>query len=642
MSGKVDSTLSRAWQLSPRKLVKSPKKASLLTLEAMDRLPFVCPFCLKWFNSSLANHICSSSHKDHMFYKEFCTLKEENEPRFKEKCAELNIRGRIRNNIKALELNDRPIIPARRSKKPKMHVLNLVWCTICKKAVAKKSYKETHLATCAKKKQVHLTPNTKTILCKNVDSLVESESVTVARILNTMDPQIQVVLLDMRADRLALVQFVANDDVAKAMLTRIAFNNGGKFHWLQDVRRRLRMLFKVFAYYKMLLGTKITCIMDIMQYDVYHAKAGIREIPSIVECCHAVCEKDEEDSTFVKFNDVMTFSSLLQTVSDIIENHLFHTADVRDKWQKEGRNLLGFLESPSWKMFTVRPAARQKALQVTFTKVIVSAHDFLVYLNLVENLAREHYTSLVEAYAKRNKHLTRIAQGKLVESLPNSIGTFTYRRVSEPFQITLRDFQNRPDLTQLLKDHKARFTTEAANEIEKVFLIESRGKGDKPVISVIKLEWLQPMILLADKDFRAFISIPERNKLVFAKLGSKYGLSHANPSVCQAKFAKMCEHLVANYMHLRTRNFRVSCATRLSTMQLTHTTTKLLCDLFGHSKTVHEKMYELPQPLQMAAYMGFMCHASALDQVSSLNAVSIESHLKMAVDPKDKVAENDK
>jgi hypothetical protein len=641
-SGTVDSTLSRAWQLSPRKLAKSPKTASLLSLDAMERLPYVCPWCLKWFFSSLANHICSGSHTNHIFHKKYIDMMTEDPVEFKKACAKANTKGRLRNNIRALKQKDRPIIPARRTKDTVSHIKNLVWCTICNKPVAKKSYKEQHLVNCAKKKEVRLTPETKTVLLRNVDTLVEEESVTVARLLNTLPHSIRVILIDLRVDRLALTQFVVNDKVARAMLIRVAFTNSGKFNWLQDIRKRLRLLYQIFMYFVAVLGDKVTCVLDIMVYDVYRICGAKSEMPAIVECCHAVCEKDELEPTFAKFNEVMMFSSLLKTVSDIIENHLFHATEVRDKWTREGHLLLGFLESPSWKMFTVRAACRQKSLKVTFKKVIVEAKDFEVYLNLIERLSREHYARLLKAYAERNKMLCRTAHGQLVESLPTAIGTFTYRRVTEPFQFTLRDFEERPDLQEMLQQNGKRFSQEATNEVQKVFVLESRGKGDNPVMSVVKMEWMEPMAFLSDGDFRTFIGIPAENKLVFAKLNSRYGLGHANASQCQAKFARMCKDKVKNHLHLRTRNFRVSCASRLGGMQLTHTTTKLLCDLFGHSRAVHEKIYEIPQPLQMAAMMGFMCHASANDMVSSLTAKTIEGQLKMKIDDRDTLPANDK
>jgi hypothetical protein len=604
-------------------------KASLLSLDAMERLPYVCPWCLKWFKSPLSNHISSKCHEGHIFYQKYKELMDTNKPQFLAECSDLNLKGRGRNNIKAVELGDRPIIPARRSRDSKTHVHKLVWCLICRKPVAKKSYKENHLMSCAKKHYVHLSPEIKENLTKNVDTVVEDEKVAVARILKTLNPAIRGVLIDMRVDRLALTKFVAQDRVARALLTRMAFCNSSKFQWLQSTRKRLRLLFQILLYFITLAGDKIKEVTNIMVYDVYHANVGPQDLPAIIECCHAVCEKDELNSTFVKLNEVMTFSSLLQEVCDVIINQLHHPNNTRDFVKKEARELLAFLESDAWKMFTVRPAARQKNLLVKFQKVLVKPEDFDFYLRFVEDQSRENFASLQDAYAARNKLEARKAHGKLVESLPNAIGTFTYRRVSEPYQFTMADFLKRPNLDALLDDNAAQFSEKAKEQIKKVAVIESRGKGDNPVMSVVKVEWLEPMNVLCNKEFRKFIGLPEENTLVFGKLSSRGSLGHANPSTCQARFAKLCEKDVSNHLHLRTRNFRVTCATRLGGANLTHTTSKLICDLFGHTAAVHAKSYELPQPLKMAAYMGYVCHASADNKVSKLSATTIESQLDM-------------
>lgn len=640
--GIAPSTLPRAMQLSPVKLCKSPISSSFLELRATKRLPYVCPYCLQWYNGPLKCHLESNAHKDHMHFPKLMNLKDNDPKGYKAELGRLNVLGRLRSNIRALELKDRPIIPARRVNDHEKHKSKLVWCSLCKKCISKKAYRETHLDACSAAQALRVTKEEKILLAKNAEPVVETNDETMARLLKDKDSLFKEVLFEMRtADRVPIAEFFTTDVLAEAMLMRMATNGRGKHNWVANVRHRVRTIYHIFLYFKSTCND-VTTLMDVMQYDVWHATPADGKLPRLIECCYAICGRDEERNTFKLYNEVMYMSSLLQQLSDTLENHLHHPIKTRLMWRREGKMLTSFLLSDTWRLFTVRPAARQKALKVNFKKVMVKNEDFRFYLDHVEGKAQIALEGVKSAWHCKNKKECIKHHTALVEALPIAIGTFSYRRVSEPFLISVEEFSNRPDLQKLKEDHKHLLSDGAEKEIERVVILESRGKGDHPVLTVVKVRWLEALELLSQPGFREYIGLPSENRFLFGIVNPRCSsLGHANPSRCQAKFALQCKGNVENHMFLRSRNFRLTFATNLGGLDLTYGTKKLLCAVLGHSLNVHEKHYHIPQHVQVAAYMGFACHAGADNTLREKHDKTIETLVNMQVEDNDINKENE-
>jgi hypothetical protein len=591
----------------------------------MSRLPKICPWCLVWLSGSLRSHLLSKAHENHPEYKKYKDMYLNDKALCSKEMARLNVLGRVRNNIRAITKKDRPIVPARRTNDATKHVTRLVWCSLCKKALSIKAYREKHLTSCARSYDLDMNSATQKKLVKEATPLMEPERVTMARILEDEDEDFKEVLLNVRLERLAVTQFVCKDRVARALLSRMASNGKNKTNWISDARMRLRILFEYLKFFKAHFGDEVQSILDMMRYSLWHKPLNPTGTKSmLVEGCLEICKYNPKEHTFQKYNEVMTISSVLQHTSDIIENQLHHEDDVLERVTRDGIRLFHFLRSDSWKVYTVRVAARQKALQINFKKEMVPLEDFQFYLNLAEEKSRESFWNLQMAWLAKEKEKCLVAHKQLVKVLPLAIGTFCYRRVSEPFAFTRNDFVTRANLDKLTTSHEHLLTDKSIDEIGKVFLLESRGKGDNPIFSVIKMEWLPAFELLCDPEFRAFVGVPLGNKYVFG-LGS--GKGFANPSKCQADLAKECIGHVSNHMILRSRYFRMTFASNLGAMNLTYESKKLLCALLGHTLEVHEKHYNLPQPLKMAAYIGYICQASADDKIKDMHTETIESKL---------------
>lgn len=602
----------------------------MLQLSALPRLPYICPWCLQWYFSDLGVHILSSNHKSHKKFKEYLLLKETNPGEFSKLCSLMNLQGRLRNNIRALEFKDRDIVPVRRGKKHEgKDNSDHVWCTLCQTVVTMKGLKDSHLKTCARTKNVTISPDIRRQLTKNAVAVLEPEAVTIKNLLKGKPLVFQEVLLDLRNNRLALTLFVLNDPVAQALVSRMASVGRGKNSWIANIRLRVRMLFTVFTYFKVLYGEKCKSVMDMMKYDLWHAPVtkDTETFPALVAACYDACGREQDKNTFKSCNDVMLFSSLFQQVPDIILHQIHHSGEMLVLWTFEGKQIRNYMVSDAWKSFTVRPAARQKALDNNFKTVLVPPEDFQFYLSHVEDKARSSIAAMMAAWEKKDRIACQQALITVMQALPLAIGAFSYRRASEPFTMRIANITGRPQLQKLLQEHSHVLTPGADTEISKFIVVESRGKGDNPIYTVIKNEFVPALELLCDLLFHAFIGVPEENDYVFPNLRSRDSLGHAHPTRCQAKYAKQCEGHVKNYLELRSRYFRTTFATNLCGMNLTYNTKKLMCALMGHSMVVHENFYNIPQPLQMAAYMGYACQASAENKIRDMSSTTIEEHV---------------
>jgi predicted transcriptional regulator len=628
-------------QLSPLKLSKSPDKASLLPLGTLARLPYVCPWCLVWFTSELKNHITSSTHKGHMFHEKYKMMQKDHPEQFNRAVTDLNKQGRLRNNKRALEKKDRNIIPIRRAKAngkvvSSSKTMEYIWCTLCSAAVTKKGFRESHIASCAKNKELVVSKEASSVLAKKASPVFHTEDQQIELLLKDKEGFYKEVLFPINKDRLALTHFALEDKVANALVSRMASGSKSKNSWVPKIRLWLRLLFNIFQFFVNKYGAECSSVTYFMQYDKWHVNGKDESVPLMIECCHFVCGLNKETHEFARVNDVMTMSSLLQSTADITLNHLHHEKGDNVDWCFEATKLQNFLTSETWKLYTVRNAAVQKAKQINYQKVMVDIEDYKFFLNFVESLSREAYTRLRIAYEAKDKPAAVKAYTQLIKTLPVAIGTFTYRRLTEPFVMKVYEFLLRPDLDDLLRKHAHLLTDGTKAEIGKVFVIESKGKGFLPVMSIAKKEWEVPMALLADQDFRNYMGVLPSNDRLFATIGTG-GRGFMDPSSCQSKLSKMCKPHVSNHTHLRSRHFRSTFATNMGGMNLTYNSKKLLCSMMGHTLAVHELHYNIPQPLNMAAQMGFACHASAEDRIKNMHKMTIEDmvdmHTESTADP---------
>jgi hypothetical protein len=626
-----ESQQQRSMQLSPMKVTSLQSVASIYDRKAWPRLPKVCPWCLRWFNSTIETHITSNHHKHHIFYEEYRIMKKNDPKNYMASVKRLHNQGRCRNNIRALEQRDRQIIPARRvpQHKQKQHEEKQVWCMLCKTAVSKKALRESHLQICAKRKELKLTKANSKLVTKNAEPLIEPEAVTIERLLEGKDHAFKEVLYPLKKDRLAIIQFVMNDAVAFALLSTLISNGRNKANYIPQTRSTIRIAFNILLFFLAQPGLKCKTLLDVMDYNVWHfAENG--ELPLLVKCCHANCGYDPQTHTFRSPNEVMSTSSVVQNVADIGLNHLHHSdEDKREKMTKNATAMLSFTGSTAWKNFTVRPAARQKAAQINFRSILVPQKDLEYYMKHLDNKAKRGIKDMICAYKARDKEACREAHIVVTEALPSAIGTYCYRRLAETYILTISDFQRRPDMTALQKTYGHTMTVGELDQVKRLFTFEHRTKHDNPVITLAKVEYMNTLILLCDKKFRDFIGLPADNKYVFGTLKSRDALGHANPSRCQERFSKECENHVENHKHLRTRHLRMTFATRMVEMNLTYKTKKHMCAMMGHSLDVHERSYNKPQHLQVTATMGFALWASANNKLQHLKQKSIEDQLKL-------------
>jgi hypothetical protein len=630
----------RSMQLSPMKVTSLKTVASIYDLKAWPRLPKVCPWCLRWFNSTIETHITSNHHQHHMFYEEFKIMKKQEPKRYQTSVKRLHYQGRCRNNIRALEQRDRQIIPARRvpKDKQKKHEEKQVWCLMCRTAVSKKALRESHLKICARNKQVKLTKADTKVVARIAEPLVEPEAVTMERLLQGKDHAFKEVLYPLKKDRLAITQFVVNDPVAFALLSTLISNGRNKADHIPQTRMTIRHAFDILLFFLAQPGTNCTTLLDVLDYDVWHyAEHG--ELPLLIKCCLVICGYDPLTHTFKSPNKVMTTSSVVQVVGDIALNHLHYSDSVkRELMTRNAQSILNFMGSTAWKNFTVRPAARQKAALINFRSILVPQEDLEFYLHHLETKAKKGIRDMVAAYKARDLEACRKAHIVVTEALPAAIGTYCYRRLVEVYILTVSDFKRRPDMKALTETYGDTMTAAELSEVKLVFTMEHRTKHDKPVITVAKMEFKGTMELLCIQSFRDFIGLPADNKYVFGTLKSRDALGHANPSRCQDKFSKECENYVANHKHLRTRHLRMTFASRMCNMDLTYKTKKHMCAMMGHSLDVHERSYNKPQHLEVAASMGFACRASATNMLKDLKKKSIEDQMKLTPEEREQEA----
>jgi len=635
--GTSDSQLPRCLQLTPVKVLSSPTNASMLQLEAWPRLPNICPWCLVWFKSTLATHVLSKHHKNHPFYERTLALKKNpDEKIWRNEIRRLNLHGRLRNNIRALNLKDRPIVPARRVDESHVetHTEKMVLCQLCKQALSRKAFRETHLKACPGALNLKITKTNTKELAKTAEPLLEPEDATMQRLLEGKDPAFKAVLFDLKKDRLAITLFVLNDPVAEALLVRLVKNGQGKPAWVASARQRLRMPFYILDYFKVHFGEKCKTLIDVMSYPIWHFKA--KGLTALIECCNAICGYDTGTLMYKKVNLVMTFSSVVQDCTDIYVHDLhFATPEELDAATKNADFMRRYLVSDSWKLYTVRIAARQKALKINFKSVLVSPHDFKEYLTHVEKIAMVEGTKLLAAYKARDRSACYSAHHRFIEAMPTAIGVFSTRRVSEPFHLTVSEFEQRADLDRLAADYDGHMSPKMKEEAKSVLLIEQKGKGNLPLLTLIKSEYTEMLVTLSSIEYRTFLGIPDANHYLFASVRSRSALGYADPCRCQSRFAQECEGRVKNPRILRSRHFRMSVSTGLGQLNLTYEVKKELCAMLGHSLPVHERSYNMPQSLRVAAHMSFSVRAFADNKLLGMKDKTIESQMNQETDVRD-------
>jgi hypothetical protein len=606
----------------------------MLQLEAWPRLPNICPWCLVWYKSTLATHVTSKHHKNHPFYEKTLALKKSaDENIWKNEIRRLNLQGRLRNNIRALNLKDRPIVPARRVDESHVetHTEKMVLCQLCKQALSRKAFRETHLKSCPGAQNLNITKTKTKELAQKAEPLLEPEDATMQRLLEGKDPAFSEILFDLKKDRLAITLFVVNDPVAEALLIRLAKNGQGKHAWVAPARQRLRLPFYILDYFKVRFGESCKTLKDVMSYSQWHLKKN--GTTALIDCCNAICGYDPGTKMYGKVNDVMTFSSVVQDCSDIYLNDLhFENPEDLDKATKGAEHLRRYLLSDSWKLYTVRVAARQKALKINFKSILVTPHDYKVYLTHVETIAMAEGIKLMTAYKARDIGACHVAHHKFIEAMPTAIGVFSSRRVSEPFHLTISEFEQRADLTTLARDYERHMTERMKEEVRSVLLIEQRGKGHLPLLTLVKSEYEEVLVTISSIEYRRFLKIPDGNKYVFASIRSRSAMGYADPCRCQTRFAQECEGRVKDPRILRSRHFRMSVSTGLGQLDLTYELKKELCSVLGHSLPVHERSYNMPQALRVAAHMSFAMRAFGDDRLYDMKDKTLESQMNQDVD----------
>jgi hypothetical protein len=603
----------------------------VMTTEDSNRIPNVCPWCLCHIKSSLKDHIVSKHHKGHILQDDYIKMKKEDPQRFSTEMSKLNKQGRLRHNLRALELKDRKIIPARRASKTKADKTklreSLVWCTLCRTVLNKKGLRDTHLKVCSAKKSLQLTKDNTLEITRTAELLLEPEAVTMQRLLKDKSLAFQEVLFDLTKDRLAITNFVVNDPVAHALLDRLTINGSGKNFWKTGVRKRLRVLFYTWRYCKAVYGDKVRDVMDMLDYSLWHEPQADGH-SFLINCLYEVCGYDPKTKTFKLYNDVMTFSSVLKEYSNIIEFQMHHrNPEERLRHMTNGNLLTAYLHSDAWKCYTVRLAARQKAKKLNFKTVMVPVKDYITYLAHAEKLCHETFTKLKDNYQERNRSGCITYHQTLIGVLPTAIGAFSARRVSEPFVFTVEDFVTRPDMDQLRRDYATRMKPGALAETERYIYMTSFGKGSNRVSTIVKVEFLEMLELLTSDDYRDFMEVPPNNRYLFPSLRSTSGFGHANPSRWQSKLAVQVKDLVEDHTKMRTRHFRMTFSTTLGGLNLTYKAKKLLCALLGHSLDVHERSYNVPESLQVTATMGFATRMMGEDKLKNMTDQTIEDML---------------
>jgi hypothetical protein len=280
----------------------------------------------------------------------------------------------------------------------------------------------------------------------------------------------------------------------------------------------------------------------------------------------------------------------------------------------------------------VRVAERQKALKISFKSILVTPHDYKVYLTHVETIAMAEGIKLMTAYKAGDKAACHVAHHRFIEAMPTAIGVFSSRRVSEPFHLTISEFEQRADLATLASDYERHMTERMKEEVRSVLLIEQKGKGNLPLLTLVKSEYEEMLVTVCSIEYRHFLKIPDENRYVFASNRSRSALGYADPCRCQTRFAQECEGRVKNPLILRSRHFRMSVSTGLGQLDLTYELKKELCSVLGHSLPVHERSYNMPQSLRVAAHMSFAMRAFADDRLYDMKDKTLESQMNQDID----------
>jgi hypothetical protein len=182
-------------------------------------------------------------------------------------------------------------------------------------------------------------------------------------------------------------------------------------------------------------------------------------------------------------------------------------------------------------------------------------------------------------------------------------------------------------MDQLRRDYATRMKPGALAETKRYLYMSSFGKGSNRVSTIVKVEFQKMLELLSSDEYRVFMEVPPNNRYLFPSLRSTSGFGHANPSRWQSKLALQVKELVEDHTKMRTRHFRMTFSTTLGGMNLTYKAKKLLCALLGHSLDVHERSYNVPECLQVAASMGFATRMMGEDRLKDMTDRTIEDML---------------
>jgi len=558
------------------------------------------------------------------------TLKKEDPAEFIAECNKLSHQGRLRNNKRAMEDRDRWIIPARRVNNEKTRENSLVICHCCNKPLSKQANSRNHIKRCVAMtgKNEILSKSETQRMPKLAQPFHETEEEAVRRELKGKNSVFMEVIWGMRKNRLALAHFAVRDKVACHIVERLIIEKYNRPNLLAKARSRLRLLFEILAYFQN-INSEYSSMMAIMNYDVWHLPHKETKLPNMVMCCHHICGKRDGEWTFERYNDVMTFSSVLQGVSDVIVNAVHHFGLDYAIWKDQSDRLKIFLVSDEWKLPTVRKAAQQKSLLIKFTKTLVPSNDFKAYIQNTESIAKKAAQDMIDSWYNKDKKRCIEAHQIVITAVPTAMGAFSYRRVTETFLLEIDHFQSRQNLEDEVQKERKEVQLRTSNFIQKYFVLESRGKGDNPIMTIVKMIWLNVLALLCRSDFRAWIGLPEQNKKIFGSLRSAGKMGTANAARSQHLYANKVAAEVSDPKILRSRNFRCTLGTKSKEMNLTPLALKLMCALLGHTLEVHLKHYEVPQAIELVSLMGFACEANEAGTFGDHRTKSIEEVIEL-------------
>jgi hypothetical protein len=628
-----DKNTPTSMKLSPvKKVLDTPNKGELLEANLIKRLPYVCPYCLVWFKRPLKEHLFTAVHANHICRKTLDLLKKENKKALKDEMHRLAKLGRRRNNVRAFTLKDRPIIPAYRPGNKKT-TQDRFLCQFCWTPITMRSYETTHGEKCIKISGYDgkLSRKQEKMLLAAKQPIFETEDEELAALLSNEPAVFREIFFDMKIDRLKLAKFCVKEEVARHVVLDHDMDKAGSTTRISRTRSIIRMLHAMISYFREIRGDETLSIREAMQYNCWHQMSVNPNVHDLVSCCAHVCgriNKETGETVFKNENDVMNFSSMMKRVSSVMKFKLHYEDEiVLGKMLSNSTLLKDYLNSDVWKLETVRPAARQKAEKRSFNKTLVPTEDLKYFLELVEKHARSAISELFKAWKKKNLADCKTYAHLVSEALGIAIGTFSYRRLTEPYRITKKDHNDRPDLHELAKTQPKEVQESSAKYIEDYFVIFSPGKSGK-VLSIVKTEWLPVIELMLDKKFRQFVGISDRNNKVFFT-PRKSKVHHPNASRAQKKFADLCEGHVKNHKILRSINFRATFATNMTKMDVTYAVKHAMCTMLGHSMEVHERSYEIPQALTAVQLMGFACMASATNTVQEYASKKVEHVLNI-------------